>query len=165
MIMKGMGVYLTHSIHDHEHDHGQMGCGARRLVDTVSAMSIRIQCLVIDTATPATLARFWAEALHWRVTFENDDESVVEPPEGSAEENVAPDLLFVATPDRKSTKNRLHLDLRPVDQQAEVDRLIALGARRVDIGQPESVSWVVLADPEGNEFCVLRPLTPEELAE
>jgi hypothetical protein len=61
-------------------------------------------------------------------------------------------------------KNRLHLDLRPDDQGAEVERLVSLGAGHADIGQGEH-SWVVLADPEGNEFCVLRPLTPEELAE
>jgi hypothetical protein len=54
-------------------------------------------------------------------------------------------------------KNRLHFDLAPDDQDAEVERLLALGARRVDIGQGETRSWVVLADPEGNEFCVLRP--------
>jgi len=59
-------------------------------------------------------------------------------------------------PEAKTTKNRLHIDLDPDDQAAEVDRVIALGARRVDVGQGD-VSWVVLADPEGNEFCVLRP--------
>lgn len=64
----------------------------------------------------------------------------------------------------KGLKNRLHLDLRPDDRDAEVARLEALGARRVDVGQGPEVTWVVLADPEGNEFCVLRPLTPEELA-
>jgi hypothetical protein len=128
-------------------------------------MDIRIQCLVIDALNPATQARFWAAALGWRVTYENENESVVEPPAGSAEENVAPDLLFVRSVEQKEHKNRLHLDLRPLDQQAEVDRLVALGARRIDIGQPPTASWVVLADPEGNEFCVLRPLTPEELAD
>ena len=128
-------------------------------------MDIRIQCLVIDALNPATQARFWAAALGWRVTYENENESVVEPPAGSAEENVAPDLLFVRSVEQKEHKNRLHLDLRPLDQQAVVDRLVALGARQIDIGQPASDSWVVLADPEGNEFCVLRPLTPEELAD
>ena len=54
-------------------------------------------------------------------------------------------------------KNRLHIELDPDDQAAEVDRLLALGARRADVGQGDDVSWVVLADPEGNEFCVLRP--------
>ncbi len=121
--------------------------------------------MVIDSRDPAAQARFWAEALGWRVTFEDEEESVVEPPAGSAEENVAPDLLFVRNSESKTHKNRLHLDLRPIDQQAEVDRLVSLGARTIDIGQPPTATWVVLADPEGNEFCVLRPLTPEELAD
>ena len=76
---------------------------------------------------------------------------------------MAPDLLFLKVPERKTVKNRMHLDLRPEDQAAEVARLEALGARRVSVGQGE-VSWVVMADPEGNEFDVLRPLTAEELA-
>ena len=67
-----------------------------------------------------------------------------------------PDILFQKVPESKSVKNRVHLDLRPDDQFAEVERLLGLGARRVDIGQRE-VRWVVMADPEGNEFCVLRP--------
>ncbi len=62
-------------------------------------------------------------------------------------------------------KNRLHLDLRPKDQAAEVARLEALGAQRVDVGQGPDVTWVVLADPDGNEFCVLRAFRPDELAE
>lgn len=128
-------------------------------------MDIRIQCLVIDALDHVGQAKFWAAALGWRITHENDRESVVEPLAGSAEENVAPDLLFVRSVEPKEHKNRLHLDLRPLDQQAEVDRLLGLGARRIDIGQPSTASWVVLADPEGNEFCVLRPLTPEELAD
>lgn len=123
-------------------------------------MDIRIQCIVVDSVEPAPLAAFWAAALGWRVTFENEVESAVEPPEGSGLEDVVPDLLFVRNPDQKQTKNRLHLDLRPKDQNAEVDRLIGLGAKRADIGQ-ETVRWVVMADPEDNEFCVLPPLPPE----
>jgi hypothetical protein len=72
-------------------------------------------------------------------------------------------LLFLKVPEAKVVKNRLHLDLRPLDQDAEVARLEALGARRVSVGQGE-VSWVVMADPDGNEFDVLRPLTATELA-
>ena len=108
------------------------------------------------------MASFWEAALGWRRTFENADEVVLEPPEGSAQDGVSPDLLFLRVPDDKAGKNRLHLDLRPVDQTAEVERLLGLGARRVDIGQGEDVSWVVLADPEGNEFCVLRPADPAD---
>jgi predicted enzyme related to lactoylglutathione lyase len=80
---------------------------------------------------------------------------------------VSPDLLFLRVPEEKSVKNRLHIDLRPDDQAAEVARLEALGAVQVDVGQSaaDTVTWVVLADPDGNEFCVLRALTPQELAE
>jgi hypothetical protein len=126
-------------------------------------MGIRIQCLCIDAQDPAKIASFWQSALGWRRTFEKDDEIVLEPPAGSPEDGVAPDLLFLKVPEGKAVKNRLHLDLRPDDQAAEVTRLEALGARRVSVGQGE-VSWVVMADPEGNEFDVRRPLTAEELA-
>jgi hypothetical protein len=128
-------------------------------------MAIRIQCLCIDCREPVELARWWAEVLGWEVTFEEPDEAVLEPPAGSPLRDVVPDLLFGVVPEGKTVKNRLHLDLRPDDQAAEVARLEALGATRVDVGQGPDVSWVVLADPEGNEFCVLRALTPEELAE
>lgn len=127
-------------------------------------MTIRIQTLSVDAADPAAQARWWAEALGWRITEEDSDESVIEPPAGSPEDGVAPDILFIAVPESKAVKNRLHLDLRPVDQAAEIARFEALGARRVDVGQGDDVTWVVLADPEGNEFCILRALTPEELA-
>ncbi|MDX6199612.1 MAG: hypothetical protein QOJ79_2763 [Actinomycetota bacterium] len=74
-----------------------------------------------------------------------------------------PDLVILRDADGKSGLNRLHIDLRPEDQDEEVRRIEALGARRVDIGQPSDATWVVLADPEGNEFCVLRALRPDEL--
>lgn len=90
---------------------------------------------------------------------------MLEPPAGSREEGVVPDLLFLRVPEDKASKNRLHLDLRPRDQAAEVARLEQLGAVRADVGQGADVSWVVMSDPEGNEFCVLRPLTEKELAE
>jgi len=131
----------------------------------VGRMTIRVQCLCIDSTDPDKLARFWADALGWRRTHESDDEIVLEPPAGSPEDGVVPDLLFLQVPETKTVKNRLHLDLRPQDQAAEVERIEALGAQRVSVGQRSDVSWVVLADPEGNEFCVLRALTPEELAE
>lgn len=127
-------------------------------------MDLRIQCLCIDTTDPGRLADFWQAALGWRRTHEDDDEVVLEPPAGSREDGVVPDLLFLRVPEEKAGKNRLHLDLRPADQAAEVTRLEALGARRTDVGQGPDVTWVVMADPAGNEFCVLRALTPEELA-
>jgi catechol 2,3-dioxygenase-like lactoylglutathione lyase family enzyme len=123
-------------------------------------VDIRIQCLCIDSAHPSKSADFWEAALGWRRTYDTDSEVVLEPPEGSLEDGVAPDLLFLKVAEPKPAKNRLHLDLRPKDQAAEVARLEGLGARRVDVGQGD-VSWVVLADPDGNEFCVLKPLRPE----
>ncbi len=127
-------------------------------------MNIRIQCMCVDSADPARLADFWQAALGWRRTHETDKEIVLEPPAGSKEDGVAPDLLFLRVPDASSGKNRLHLDLRPQDQAAEVARLEALGARRADLGQGE-VNWVVMTDPDGNYFDVLSALTPEQLAE
>jgi hypothetical protein len=121
-------------------------------------MTLRIQCLVVDCHEPGAVAGFWEAALGWRRTYETADQIVLEPPAGSAEDGVAPDLLFVRVPDPEPGKNRLHLDLRPEDQVREVERLITLGAERVSVGQPEDVPWVVLADPEGNELCVLPPL-------
>jgi Glyoxalase-like domain len=128
-------------------------------------MTIRVQAFAVDATDPATQARWWAEALGWRITFEEPDQVVLEPPPGSPEDGVAADILFLRVPEGKSVKNRLHLDLRPDDQAAELARLEALGARRVDVGQPDDVTWVVLADPEGNEFCILRALAPDELAD
>ncbi len=84
----------------------------------------------------------------------------------SAQNPQEPGLLFLRVPEDKAVKNRLHLDLRPQDgsdQAAELERLLAMGARRVDVGQGSDVTWVVLADPEGNEFCLLRS-TPSDLA-
>ncbi len=127
-------------------------------------MNLRIQCVCIDTADPAGLAAFWESALGWRRTYQEDDEVVLEPPAGSPEDGIVPDLLFLRVPEDKAAKNRLHFDLRPQDQAAEVARLEGLGARRADVGQKADVSWVVMADPAGNEFCVLRPLPPEEVA-
>ncbi|HAM01951.1 MAG TPA: glyoxalase [Acidimicrobiaceae bacterium] len=119
-------------------------------------MALRVQCLCIDAADPNGLAGFWQDALGWRRTFEEEGQVALEPPAGSAEDGVVPDLLFLRVPEDKAGKNRLHLDLRPTDQAAEVARLEGLGARRVDVGQGPQSTWVVMADPEGNEFCVLR---------
>ena len=120
-------------------------------------MTLRIQCLCIDASDPGILAHFWQEVLGWRCTSRESDQVVLEPPEGSSEDGVVPDLLFLRVPERKFGKNRLHLDLRPDDQAGEVTRLESLGATRASVGQGPHVSWVVLADPEGNEFCVLKP--------
>jgi hypothetical protein len=114
--------------------------------------------MCIDAADPDKIARFWAEALGWRRTFSEPDEVVLEPPAGSPEDGVVPDLLFLRVPEGKTAKNRLHLDLRPGDQQAEVERLQALGASQISVGQGSEVPWVVMADPDGNEFDVLPAL-------
>lgn len=128
-------------------------------------MSIRMQALIVATTDPDPIARFWAEVLGWRRTYDAPHEVVLEPPAGSPEDGVAPDMLFVRVAEDKAGQNRLHLDLRPDDQAAEVARIEALGARRVDVGQGSDVSWVVMADPDGNEFCVLRAYNADELAQ
>jgi hypothetical protein len=125
-------------------------------------MSLRWQCICVDAIDPVALGRWWAELLQWRITDDAEDEVVLEPPAGSPQDGVSPDLLFLRVPETKAVKNRLHLDLRPNDQAAEVARAQALGATRVDVGQGSDSTWVVLADPEGNEFCILRALTPED---
>jgi hypothetical protein len=112
-------------------------------------MAVRWEQVVIDSDDPARLARWWAEALRFVIVHEAPDEVEIR---RSAEER--PGLVFVPVSDAKSAKNRLHIDLRPDDQEAEVERLVDMGARPVEIGQHD-VEWVVLADPEGNEFCVL----------
>ena len=119
-------------------------------------MACRFTELVIDCHDHDRLGRFWEEVLGYTETERSDgpDDWYVEltgPP------GAGPTILLLRTPDTKTVKNRLHLDVNATDrdQDAEVERIIGLGATRVDIGQGER-SWVVLADPEGNEFCVLR---------
>jgi catechol 2,3-dioxygenase-like lactoylglutathione lyase family enzyme len=115
--------------------------------------------LVIDAADPARLARFWAAALGWEVADETPDEVDVWPDGYTYPDPVALPLVFVPVPEPKTGKNRVHLDLATesaAHQAAEVERLLVLGAVRADVGQGD-VPWVVLADPEGNEFCVLDP--------
>ena len=100
------------------------------------------------------LAEFWSELLDWTIGGHDDESVWIEPKNNGLV--VSPDILFLKNPDSKQVKNRLHLDLRPDNQPVEVERALALGARKVDIGQTGEESWVVLADPEGNEFCILR---------
>jgi predicted enzyme related to lactoylglutathione lyase len=112
-------------------------------------MSSRWEQIVVDAEDAPRLARWWAEALGYVIVHEEPDEVEIR-----RRSDEMPGLLFTPVPDQKKVKNRLHIDLRPDDQEAEVERLVDMGARPVDIGQHD-VSWVVLADPEGNEFCVL----------
>ena len=131
-------------------------------------MGILISQLSVDAAEPRRLAAWWADVLGWRLGPEaDDDEAWIGPPSGASGDAGTDDLhgiLFVAVPETKTIKNRLHLDVRPTDgssQATELARLLGLGATPVDIGQGD-VPWHVLADPEGNEFCLLRS-TPSEL--
>ena len=122
-------------------------------------MTTRLVHLVIDAAEPGRLARFWAAALGWEVAAEEGDEVDVWPVGFSYPDPAALPLVFVPVPEPKTGKNRVHLDLASesaADQADSVARLLALGAVPADIGQGD-VPWVVLADPEGNEFCVLSP--------
>jgi hypothetical protein len=134
-------------------------------------MTSKFTELAIDCADPATLARFWCSVLGYEVQDpddgdDGDDETVTigSPlaPEGKRHGGpVPPTLTFARVPEAKTVKNRLHLDVNPTDreQDDEVRRLLDLGARHVDVGQGEA-SWVVLADPERNEFCVLAGRYP-----
>jgi len=119
-------------------------------------MSLEWEQAVVDAEDPEALGRWWLHALDWAIVNDDPGEFEIRP-----EPDRLPGLIFEPVGDRKHNKNRIHLDFRPDDQNAEVARLIALGASRVDVGQGD-VSWVVLADPEGNEFCVLqnRPVSP-----
>ena len=112
-------------------------------------MSLEWEELAVDSRDPATIGRWWAEALG--VTREEDEDGDVRIHLGTRS---TPSILFIRVPEAKTVKNRLHLDFRPDDRDAEVERLLAMGATRADVGQGDE-SWVVLADPEGNEFCVL----------
>jgi len=115
-------------------------------------MALRLYHLVIDADDPGSLARFWAAVLDHTILYEDDDVAIV-----GVDEHAYPGLCFLQVPGAKVGKNRIHIDLDPDDRDREVDRLIDLGARRVDVGQGTGVTWVGLADPEGNELCVLRP--------
>jgi catechol 2,3-dioxygenase-like lactoylglutathione lyase family enzyme len=129
-------------------------------------MGSRLTEIVVDCRDPRALAAFWAAALDYHVVRIEEGQVEIapweeEPPDLAEQLRRAPGvpaLVFVTVPEDKTVKNRLHLDLRPVDgsYQAEVERLLGLGARRADVGQGK-VPWVVLADPEGNEFCLLGP--------
>lgn len=119
-------------------------------------MGVRsLAAVVVDAADPAALAGFWVEAVGWPVGYRSDAGVSLHRPGGRP-----PDIDFVRVTEAKTGKNRVHFDVAPRledNRDAEVNRLIGLGARRVDVGQGSEVTWVVLADPESNEFCVLRP--------
>lgn len=117
-------------------------------------MALAWEQVIVHSSDPAALGQWWAHALGWVVVHSSADEFEIRPAPDRT-----PGLDFVRLDEARTAKSRLHLDFRPDDQEdqdAEVARLLAHGARRVDIGQGDR-PWVVLADPEGNEFCVLGP--------
>ena len=118
-------------------------------------MGLRIETVTIDAVDPVELATFWCAALGWQQRTDEDGDIWIEPGDDDPEFDRVKPLLIVRAKEMKAGKNRLHLDLLPDDQEGEVERLESLGASRPDIGQTGNESWVVLADPEGNEFCVL----------
>jgi hypothetical protein len=119
-------------------------------------MPVALHHIVVDTHDLPGLARFWTEALGWSVLSERQNEIVIGP-----DVNAPVGMCFMPVSDVKRVKNRVHLDVTTSagDRDREIERLISLGARRVEIGQTGKESWTVLADPEGNEFCVIRPKT------
>ena len=127
-------------------------------------MGLTVEQISIDAHDPERIAKFWAEVLDYKVMYDSQTDPEADA-EAEREIELAPkngsgnNILLVENHEQKNVKNRLHFDLRPDDQAAEVERVESLGARKVDIGQGEQ-SWVVLADPEGNEFCILSARKP-----
>lgn len=115
-------------------------------------MPSQIAVIAIDAIRPRVVAEFWCAVLGWHVVEEDSDIISIGPPD-----KTGPSIDVIAVPEGKIVKNRLHFDLRAdgVSTAEELERLLALGARRTDVGQGPDVSWVVLSDPEGNEFCLL----------
>jgi hypothetical protein len=127
-------------------------------------MALRWYSVVVESANHQKLAGWWADALGWELIFDTDSESVIVPPwareltEKLDFHRVPPGLVFVPVEHEKQAKNRLHLDFAPHtsdDRDAEISRLVGLGATVVDVGQAADATWTVLSDPDGNEFCVL----------
>jgi predicted enzyme related to lactoylglutathione lyase len=115
-------------------------------------MASRLSVVAVDALQPRVVADFWCAVLGWSVTEEDETGVSIGAPDGSG-----PAMDVLKVPDPKTVKNRIHFDLRAdgTTQSEELERLLALGARRVDVGQGPDVTWIVLADPEGNEFCLL----------
>jgi hypothetical protein len=124
-------------------------------------MSSRIAVIAVDALEPRLLADFWCDVLGWHVLEEGEGVISIGPADGSW-----PTIDLIPVPEQKTVKNRLHLDVRAdgTSTAEELARLLALGARRVDVGQAPDVSWVVLGDPEGNEFCLLSRTAQEAAA-
>lgn len=121
-------------------------------------MASRISELVLDCADPELLARFWCDVLGYVELDREGDGSIEIGPPDAGFGGLQPTLVLSPSTDPRAGKLPLHLDVNPVDrdQDAELERLLALGARPADVGQTGDEPWHVLADPEGNEFCLLR---------
>ena len=121
-------------------------------------MACRISELVIDAADASRLAAFWSAVLGYVELSREEDGSIEIGPPDAGFGGPQPTLVFSPSGDPRTGKLRLHIDINPTDrdQDAELERLLALGARPADVGQTGTESWDVLADPEGNEFCLLR---------
>jgi hypothetical protein len=124
----------------------------------MSGVPVRVTTLVFDSHDAERLAAFWAGALGWDAQPPGGDGWVVVAPTDGSSSFI---LLFVPVPEAKVVKNRVHIDVNPLggDAEGELERLLGLGAQRADVGQTTDEDWTVLADPEGNEFCLLhRPI-------
>lgn len=122
---------------------------------SVPAMASRLAHVVADSLDPERLGRFWSRLLRWEVVRDGNEVTV----RASESEGCDIALAFRRCDEANTVKNRVHLDVASAslpEQRSHVDRALALGARIIDIGQ-STVPWVVLADPDGNEFCVLEP--------
>jgi predicted enzyme related to lactoylglutathione lyase len=121
-------------------------------------MPVSLHHVVVDAHDLPGLARFWSQVLDWPILSAREREVVIGPAD-----DARIGMCFMPSPDDKVVKNRVHLDLNPgadasdSEREAEIERIIGLGARRVDVGQRGDETWTVLTDPEGNEFCVIRP--------
>lgn len=117
-------------------------------------MAVSLHHIVIDAHDLPRLARFWTQVLDWKILSEREREIVI-----GTDVTAPVGICFMPVTDEKAVKNRIHLDLNPDpdDRKGEIERIIRLGASRVEIGQTGAESWTVLADPEGNEFCIVRP--------
>jgi hypothetical protein len=124
-------------------------------------MTSRLAVIAIDAVRPRVVADFWCSVLGWRVAGEDEGVVSIAPPDGSW-----PTIDVCPVPEGKTVKNRLHLDLRAdgLSTRDELDRLLGLGARPADVGQATDATWVVLSDPEGNEFCLLARSVQEAAA-
>ncbi|MDA2809840.1 VOC family protein [Nocardiopsis sp. RSe5-2] len=128
-------------------------------------MGIRFSALSIDAVDPRAVAGFWSSALGWPVAVDTEEGIGLVPEEGAPLSDFGIVVLPVPPGERKQVKNRLHLDLRPSagsTAEEELQRLVGLGATLVQVGQPDDAPWTVLADPEGNEFCLLHRGDPAD---